>query len=109
MTLKETLNEKTTKTFLHILEKHLDSANLIEAEAISKQLQNTIKSSNSFYDKYCILNLRLYILQGKFQLALDSIKHLESHCASENLPTLYLYKAQAKEKIKSNIFQDKGK
>ena len=103
MTLKETLNEKTTKTFLHILEKHLDSANLIEAEVISKQLQNTVKSSNSFYDKYCILNLRLYILQGKFQLALDTIKHLESHCASENLPTIYLYKAQAKENLSYSL------
>lgn len=99
MTLGENLSNKTTKTFLHILEKHLDSANLQEAKVISDQLQNSVTGNNPLYTKYSILNLRLYLLSGKFQYVLDKAKHLEAHCPSKDIAKVSQYKAQAKENL----------
>lgn len=103
MTQKEAITDKTTKTFLHILKKHLDSANIQEAKTISDQLQISITANNPFYIKYSILNLRLYLLSGKFQYVLDKAKHLESHSSLDKFAKIYQYKAQAKENLNYSL------
>ncbi|MEA3267380.1 MAG: hypothetical protein U9P42_10630, partial [Candidatus Fermentibacteria bacterium] len=91
--------EESLPWLLSAMEQYLDVTDLNKAESLSCEIQKRVlkDSTHSYSSGY--LDMRLYILMGKFQLALNTAERIIPFFEGQKLGMIYHVIAQSKENL----------
>jgi len=89
----------TVPELLESMERCLDVGDTGRASALSGEIENRIPGEGPLSDKLHFQLMRLYILMGKFQLALDTANRVLNSFPEEQRAQIYSTMAQARENL----------
>ena len=91
--------EEAVPFLLNALEYCLEAADANRAETLAAEIQRRISKKSCYSQKADYFHMQLYLLMGKFQLALDAAETLQTSFSGRELALIYSTIAQAKENM----------
>lgn len=91
--------ESAIPWLISAMEQYLDAGDVNRAEVLSMELQERISSGSEYSSTTEFLNMRLYVLMGKFQFALNTAEKILTLFSGKELALIYLVMAQSKENL----------
>ncbi len=91
--------EEAVPFLLNALEYCLEAADANRAETLAGEIQRRIPKNSCYSSRADYYDMQLYLMMGKFQLALDAAETLKSSFSGRELALIYSTMAQAKENM----------
>jgi len=81
------------------MEQCIDAADLIRAETLSRELQNRVTTDSPLFVKLNYLDMRLFMVMGKFRLAMDIALNIRDRFTGCELALIHSCLGQARENM----------
>ncbi|MCK5036638.1 MAG: hypothetical protein KAS73_12145 [Candidatus Sabulitectum sp.] len=91
--------EESLPWLLSAMKQYLDVTELNKAESLSCEIQKRLSKESNYSDLSGYLDMRLYILMGKFQLALSTAERILPFFEGRKLGMIYHVIAQSRENL----------
>ncbi len=91
--------EESLPWLLCTMEQYLDVTELNKAESLSFEIRKRLSKESTYSDPSRYLDMRLYILMGKFQIALNTAERIIPFFEGRELGMIYLVIAQSRENL----------
>ncbi len=97
--IESSSGEEAVPWLLSAMEQCLDAADVNRAENLSREIQYRVLKDSEYSAKSGFLDMKLYLLTGKFQLALNTAERIKTSFPTRELAQIYSIMAQARENL----------